>query len=79
MRAPTSSPTILSGIASTARDRFLDVIQQDSPDSYRHLDTIHTHYGAHTLGIDPATHRLYVGYAGLLAAPRLAVFTPQLP
>lgn len=55
----------------------LDVVQQDGPDTYRPLDAIQTHYGAHTLGLDPATHKVYVGYASLLVAPRLAVFTPQ--
>ncbi len=50
------------------------VLQQDSPDMMRVVDTIHTHYGAHTLAVDPATHRVYIGYAGVLVAPRLAVF-----
>ena len=52
------------------------VLALDSPDSLSVLDTIDTHYGAHTLAVDPATHRVYVGYAGVLVAPRLAVFEP---
>jgi hypothetical protein len=54
------------------------VIQQEGPDAYRVLDKIHTHYGAHTLAIDPVSHKVFVGYASLLAHPRIAVFSPAL-
>lgn len=57
----------------------MDIIEQKSPDKYLKLDSVKTHYGAHTLAIDPQTHRIYVGYASLLVAPRLAVFTPTTP
>ena len=53
----------------------LTVIQQDSPDSYRMLESIGTHYGAHTLALDTETHKVYVAYASLLAYPRIAVFS----
>lgn len=51
----------------------MTVLQQDG-DAWRTLDKIHTHFGAHTLTVDPVSHRVYVGYAGLFVAPRLAVF-----
>ena len=54
----------------------MSVIQQDGPDNYRVLDSIHTHYGAHTLIVDPASHKVFVAYASLLAHPRIAVFSP---
>jgi len=54
----------------------MTVIQQDGPDDYRVLDEIHTHYGAHTLTVDPASHKVFVAYASLLARPRIAVFSP---
>jgi DNA-binding beta-propeller fold protein YncE len=54
----------------------MTVIQQDGPDNYRVLDEIHTHYGAHTLTVDPVSHRVFVAYASLLARPRIAVFSP---
>ena len=54
----------------------LSVVNQVSPDTYRLLDSIYLHMNAHTLAIDPATHRLFVGYASLVIPPRLAVFTP---
>lgn len=38
-------------------------------------ESIRLHIGAHTLAVDPVTHRLYVAYASLLIGPRLAVFS----
>lgn len=66
----------LRRLYTTGKSGVLSVIQQDSPDAYRQLDRISLHFGAHTLAVDPATHRLYVGYAGLLVPARLAVFAP---
>ncbi len=66
----------LHRIYTTGKSGVLSVIQQDGPDTYRRLDQIRLHYGAHTLAVDPATHRLYVGYASLVVPARLAVFTP---
>lgn len=66
----------LHRLYTTGRSGVLSVIQQDSPDSYRRLDQISLHYGAHTLAVDPVTHELYVGYASLLLPARLAVFAP---
>jgi YVTN family beta-propeller protein len=67
----------LHRIYTTGRSGVLIVIQQDEPAKYRILDTVHLHYGAHTLTVDPATHTLYVGYAGLVVNPRVAVFIPR--
>jgi len=64
----------LRRIYGTGRSGVLSVIQQDTADSYHALDSIHLHFGAHTLAVDPATHRVYVGYASLVVRPRLAVF-----
>jgi DNA-binding beta-propeller fold protein YncE len=54
----------------------LTVIQQNNPDSYQVLENISTHYGAHTLVLEPDTHKVYVAYASLLTHPRIAVFSP---
>jgi DNA-binding beta-propeller fold protein YncE len=67
----------LQRIYTTGKSGMLTVIQQDSPDTYRTLDSVRTHYGAHTLALDPATHMVYVAYAALVVPPRLAIFTPQ--
>jgi YVTN family beta-propeller protein len=78
-KAPDSvafDPT-LHRIYTTGKSGVLVVIQQDEPAKYRILDTVHLHYGAHTLTVDPATHTLYVGYAGLIVNPRVAVFIPR--
>jgi YVTN family beta-propeller protein len=46
----------------------MTVIQQDSADQYRVLENAPTHFGGHSLVIDPATHRVYVAYFGSMAA-----------
>jgi YVTN family beta-propeller protein len=46
----------------------MTVIQQDSPDTYRVLEDAPTHFGGHSLVVDPATHRVYVAYFGSMAA-----------
>jgi YVTN family beta-propeller protein len=46
----------------------MTVIQQDSPDQYRVLENAPTHFGGHSLVVDPATHRVYVAYFGSIAA-----------
>lgn len=63
----------LHRIYSAGKAGVTTVVQQQTPDTYRTLDTIHTHYGAHSLIVDPVSHRVYVGYAGLLVAPRIVV------
>jgi DNA-binding beta-propeller fold protein YncE len=63
-------------IYATGMAGVMSVVQEDTPDSFRLLDTVHLHVGAHTLAVDPVTHRLYVAYASLFVKPRLAVFTP---
>jgi len=65
-------------IYSAGRSGKLSVVQQDSPDAYHLLEEINTHYGAHTLALDPATHRVFVGYASLFNHPRIAVFSPSM-
>src|SRR5216683_1598952 len=54
----------------------LSVVSQDAANAYHVADSINLHFNAHTLGIDPATHRLIVGYSSLVVPPRVAVFTP---
>ena len=46
----------------------LTVIQQDSADSYRVLEQAPTHFGGHSVAVDPATHRIYIAYFGSIAA-----------
>jgi hypothetical protein len=64
-------------IYSAGRAGKLTVIQQDGPNAYRVLDEIRAHYGAHTLAVDPVSHKIFVAYASLLAHPRIAVFSPK--
>jgi DNA-binding beta-propeller fold protein YncE len=69
----------LHRIYAAGKSGKLDVIQQDGPNIYRVLDQISTHYGAHTLVVDPASHQVFVGYASLFNHPRIAVFSPATP
>ena len=66
----------LHRIYVTGRAGDLCVIMRDSNGAIATLDKIPLHYGAHTLAVDPESHRLYVGYASLVIAPRIAVFSP---
>jgi DNA-binding beta-propeller fold protein YncE len=66
----------LHRIYAAGKSGKFDVVQQDGPDRYRLLDQISTHYGAHTLVVDPASHQVFVGYASLFNRPRIAVFSP---
>jgi hypothetical protein len=68
----------LHRIYSAGKAGRLTVIQQDGPNAYQVLDEIRTHYGAHTLVLDPVSHRVFVGYASLFAHPRIGVFSPML-
>jgi YVTN family beta-propeller protein len=45
----------------------MTVIQQDSADQYRVLENAPTHFGGHSLVVDPVTHRIYVAYFGSIA------------
>jgi YVTN family beta-propeller protein len=67
----------LHRIYTNGKSGVLTVVQQDDANKYKVLDTVHLHYGAHTLTVDPATHILYVAYAGLVVNPRVAVFIPR--
>jgi hypothetical protein len=55
------------------------VVERDSKGAFATVDTIALHFGAHTLAVDPVSHWLYVGYASLFIAPRIAVFSPLGP
>ena len=66
----------LRRIYTTGLMGTLSVIQQDTADTYRAVDSIRLHFNAHTLAVDPVTHELFVGYTGFLFQPRLAVFSP---
>lgn len=68
----------LRRIYTTGKAGVLIVIQQGEPTKYTILDTVHLHYGAHTLTVDPTTHTLYVGYASVVVNPRVAVFSPRI-
>ncbi len=65
----------LHRIYVTGRAGDLCVVARDNNGALSTLDTIPLHYGAHTLAVDPESHKLYVAYASLFIAPRIAVFS----
>ena len=65
----------LKRIYATGLGGQVSVTQQLGADAYRNLDIVSTHFAAHTLAIDPRTHKVYVGYASLAVSPRIAVFS----
>ena len=67
----------LHRIYSAGKAGKLTVIQQDGPDTYRVLDKIRTHYGAHTLAVDLVSHKVFVAYASLLAHPTGLLSSPR--
>ena len=53
----------------------LTVIRQIDSDKYEVVERVRTHFGAHTLAVDPVGHTVYLGYASLFTPPRVAVFS----
>jgi len=66
---------VLHRIYTAGLDGKLVIVQQDGANAYRIVDDVATHFGAHTIAVDPASHKVYVGYASLFVAPRVAVFS----
>ena len=50
-------------------DGTLTVIHQDSPDTYRMIQSVQTAAGSRNMGLDPATHRIYLAAAKFGPAP----------
>lgn len=65
----------LKRIYATGLGGQVSVTAQLGADTYRNLDIVSTHFAAHTLAVDPHTHKVYVGYASLAVPPRIAVFS----
>ncbi len=64
-------PATGDAFASNA-DGTLTVVHQDSPDAYHVVETVQTAQGSRNLGLDPATHRLYLPGAKFGPAPAQA-------
>ena len=50
-------------------DGTLTVIHQDSPDTYRVIQSVATSPGSRNMGLDPSTHRLFVAAAQFAPVP----------
>ncbi len=58
-------------------DGTLTVIHQDSPDSYHVVENVQTAPGARNMGLDPATHRIYVVAAKFGPVPDSTAANPR--
>ena len=70
--------TTLHRIYAACAAGNLTVIRQIDADKYEVMERIRTHFGAHTLAVDPGEHTVYVGYASLFTSPRIAVFSAPI-
>ena len=70
-------PATSDAFASNA-DGTLTVIHQDSPDSYRVVQTVKTMTASRNIGLDPTTHTLYLAGAKFEAAPPAAAGAPRM-
>jgi hypothetical protein len=61
-------PKFRDAYASSA-DGTLTVIHQDSPDKYHVAETVTTGEGGRNMGLDPASHRIYIASAKFGPAP----------
>jgi hypothetical protein len=65
----------LGRVYATGIGGTLSVVQLQPDGRATLVDMIALHIGAHTLAVDPLTHRVFAGYASLFLAPRIAVFS----
>lgn len=63
-------------VFATNADGTLTVIHQDSADQYHVVGSVPTPMGSRNMGLDSATHRLFVAAATFAAAPVSAAGTP---
>jgi YVTN family beta-propeller protein len=59
-----------SGLLFTAaREGTLHVFHEDSPDTFRVVETVKTEFGARNMALDPKTHMLFIDTSDFTAAP----------
>lgn len=64
-------------VFATNADGSMTVIHQDSPDSYRVVQSVATPTGSRNMGLDPLTHKIYVAAADFAAPPAAAPGAPR--
>jgi DNA-binding beta-propeller fold protein YncE len=64
---------------ASAADGTLTVIHQDTPDSYKVVQTLQTATGSRNMGLDPANHRIYLASAKFGPAPSGRGRAPVVP
>jgi len=69
-------PVLRDAYASNS-DGTLTVIHQDSPDSYHVVESVQTGQGGRTMGLDAATHRIYIASARFGPIPDSSAANPR--
>ena len=69
-------PTLRDAFAANA-DGTLTVIHQDSPNKYHVVENVQTGERARNMGIDPATHRIYLASAKFGPVPESTATNPR--
>jgi DNA-binding beta-propeller fold protein YncE len=64
-------------VFATNADGSMTVIHQDSPDSYRVVQSVATPTGSRNMGLDPTTHRIFLAAADFAAPPAPANGAPR--
>jgi DNA-binding beta-propeller fold protein YncE len=64
-------------VFATNADGTITVIHQDSPDSYKIVENVITPTGSRNMGLDPATHKIYVPAASFAAPAAPADGAPR--
>jgi hypothetical protein len=64
-------------IFASTRDGLIHFFHEDSPDKYSVLETVKTEYGAKTMGLDNATHNLFLDTAEFAPAPPATAEQPH--
>jgi DNA-binding beta-propeller fold protein YncE len=64
-------------VFATNLDGSLTVIHQDSADKYHVVGSVTTPMGSRNMGLDPATHRIYVAAATFAPPPAPPAGAPQ--
>ncbi len=66
-------------VPSAFETKTLNVIHEDTADPYRVVQTIETPQGSRNLGLDPASHRVFVAAAKFGPVPAGGRRGPVLP
>ncbi|MGI9075530.1 MAG: YncE family protein [Bryobacteraceae bacterium] len=66
-------------VASSTREGTINIVHEDSPDTFSPVENVKTQYGAKTMAVDPKTHNIWVDTADFGAPPAPTAKRPNPP